>query len=117
MRVVFVVPGHYHTDIGNLAYESAKRFKDKISTCLGLHNMPSMSDIASRVAEECVLTDEHKTTGETKAAVYHAVFKSRVDRFPQNPQRCKCHKNLMHTYITFCISFITPVLDCFNHNL
>ncbi|KAH0952899.1 hypothetical protein HN011_005760, partial [Eciton burchellii] len=72
-------PGHYHTDVGNLAYESAKRFKDKISVYLDL---PLMSDIMSPEVE-CTLTDERKITNEAKSAVYHAVFKSRVDRFPK----------------------------------
>lgn len=33
--------------------------------------------------DECTLTDEFKVADEEKCSVYHAVFKSRVDRFPK----------------------------------
>jgi hypothetical protein len=103
---VFTAPGHYHTDVGNLAYESAKRFKDKISVYLDL---PLMSDIMSPEVE-CTLTDEHKITNEAKSAVYHAVFKSRVDRFPKILKDVS-HKNFMHSCITIlCIPFITRLI-------
>ncbi|XP_026825708.1 sperm-tail PG-rich repeat-containing protein 2-like [Ooceraea biroi] len=77
-------PGDYHTDIGNLAFESAKRFKGKhkkMTDYLKFYvTSTSMSDITS-FSEEYALTDERKITDEGKCAVYHAVFKSRVERF------------------------------------
>jgi len=71
--------------------------------------MPSMSDIMSP-KEECALIDERKITDEAKSAVYHAVFKSKVDRFPKILKDVS-HKNLMHNCIIFCVPFITRLLQ------
>lgn len=46
--------------------------------------------------DECIeLTDERKVTDEGKCSVYHAVFKSRVDRFPKIRKNVS-YKNLIH---------------------
>ncbi|XP_018367205.1 PREDICTED: sperm-tail PG-rich repeat-containing protein 2-like [Trachymyrmex cornetzi] len=78
-------PADYHTDIGTLAFESAKRFKNKhekmfdyIKFC---KTLPSISD-----NDEYMIMEEGqvmKKVDEEKYPVYHAVFKSRVDRFPK----------------------------------
>lgn len=51
--------------------------------------------------DECTLTEERKVTEEEKCSVYHAVFKSRVDRFPKIRV---CYKRIL--YIIFFFSLI-----------
>ncbi|KYQ54243.1 Uncharacterized protein C4orf37 like protein [Trachymyrmex zeteki] len=78
-------PADYHTDIGTLAFESAKRLKNKhekmfdyIKFC---KTLPSISDDDEyMVMDECQVMMK---VDEGKCPVYHAVFKSRVDRFPK----------------------------------
>lgn len=76
-------PGDYCTNIGNLAFESAKRFKEKHKKIIDYLNFyvtsTSVNDISFN--EECALSDKRKIIDEEKCAVYHAVFKSRVKRF------------------------------------
>ncbi|KAM0728430.1 Sperm-tail PG-rich repeat-containing protein 2 [Formica fusca] len=75
-------PADYHTEVGNLSFESTKRFKNKYEKMFDYlkfyKTLTSLSD-----DDECTLTDERKVTEEEKSSVYHAVFKSRVDRFPK----------------------------------
>ncbi|KAG5315012.1 STPG2 protein, partial [Acromyrmex insinuator] len=90
-RIEEVLPGpaDYHTNIGTLAFESAKRFKNKykkmsdyIKFC---KTLPSISD-----TDEYVVMEEDqvmKKVDEEKYPVHHAVFKSRVDRFPKLRKR------------------------------
>ncbi|XP_070161370.1 sperm-tail PG-rich repeat-containing protein 2 [Polyergus mexicanus] len=75
-------PADYHTEVGNLSFESAKRFQNKYEKMFDYlkfyKTLTSLSD-----DDECTLIDERKVTEEEKSSVYHAVFKSRVDRFPK----------------------------------
>ncbi|XP_020279765.1 sperm-tail PG-rich repeat-containing protein 2-like isoform X2 [Pseudomyrmex gracilis] len=75
-------PADYHTDVGNIAFESVKRYKGrkrKPITYLDVHKTPtSIND-----DDKSTLTDKYSVMDEEKSAVHHAVFKSRVDRFPK----------------------------------
>ncbi|EGI71008.1 Uncharacterized protein C4orf37-like protein [Acromyrmex echinatior] len=89
-RIEEVLPGpaDYHTNIGTLAFESAKRFKNKykkMSDIKFCKTLPSISD-----TDEYVVMEEDqvmKKVDEEKYPVHHAVFKSRVDRFPKLRKR------------------------------
>lgn len=77
-----VGPADYHTDVGNIAFESVKRYKGrkrKTITYLDVHKTPT----STNDDDKSTLTDKYSVTGEGKSAVHHAVFKSRVDRFPK----------------------------------
>lgn len=76
-KFYIVGPADYHTEVGNLSFESAKRFKnEKMFDYLKFYkSLTLLSD-----DDECTLTDERKVMDEKKCLIYHAVFKSRVDR-------------------------------------
>ncbi|KYN31534.1 Uncharacterized protein C4orf37 like protein [Trachymyrmex septentrionalis] len=77
-------PADYHTDVGTLAFESAKRFRNKHKKMFDYmkfcKTLPSISD-----DDEHMVMEEGQVMKkvEEKYPVYHAVFKSRVDRFPK----------------------------------
>ncbi|KAG5327879.1 STPG2 protein, partial [Pseudoatta argentina] len=90
-RIEEVLPGpaDYHTDIGTLAFESAKRFKNKykkVSDYMQFcKTLSSISDTDEYVGmeEDQVM----KKVGKEKYPIHHAVVKSRVDRFPNMRKR------------------------------
>ncbi|XP_076657904.1 uncharacterized protein LOC143362016 [Halictus rubicundus] len=67
-------PCEYHTDFGNLAYESQKRFKQT-------YRQP----IYYKHADNTFTSDDYQEVSENdkneKCEVYHAAFKSRTARF------------------------------------
>ncbi|KAL6267561.1 hypothetical protein P5V15_000636 [Pogonomyrmex californicus] len=84
IEVITPGPADYHTDVGNLAFESAKRFKNKYKKMFDYLKFCETLTLR-RDDGEYLLIDKHKITDEGKRPVYHAVFKSRVDRFPKIP--------------------------------
>ncbi|XP_072754212.1 uncharacterized protein [Anoplolepis gracilipes] len=74
-------PADYHTEVGNLSFESTKRFKkyEKMTDYIKFYK--TLTLLSSDT--ECTFTDEREVIDEEKCLVYHAVFKSRVDRFPK----------------------------------
>ncbi|XP_011691565.1 PREDICTED: sperm-tail PG-rich repeat-containing protein 2-like [Wasmannia auropunctata] len=84
MEVVTPGPADYHTVVGTLAFESAKRFKNKYQKMFDYvkfyKTLSSISDDDEYTIDECKVLKE---VDKEKYPVYHAVFKSRVDRFPK----------------------------------
>ncbi|XP_067207433.1 sperm-tail PG-rich repeat-containing protein 2-like [Linepithema humile] len=74
-------PADYHTDVGNLAFESKRRFKDYYRKTINYQNFYQMLRLISDEDEQMLCYDEYEKVDEKKFPVYHAVFKSRVDRF------------------------------------
>ncbi|KAK2587775.1 hypothetical protein KPH14_003881 [Odynerus spinipes] len=69
-------PGGYHTEVGNVSYESTKRFVN----CYYKKPMPypkSMQIPKLDIAGDYV----HEEESSKKSDVYHAVFKSKTERF------------------------------------
>ncbi|XP_024868958.1 sperm-tail PG-rich repeat-containing protein 2-like [Temnothorax curvispinosus] len=86
-RTIDVIPGpaDYYTEVGTLAFESAKRFKNK---CQKMFDYPKLCKTLTLIGDddEFTVIDEYKVVKEVdeeKCPAYHAVFKSRVDRFPK----------------------------------
>ncbi|XP_018397188.1 PREDICTED: sperm-tail PG-rich repeat-containing protein 2-like [Cyphomyrmex costatus] len=77
-------PADYHTNVGTLAFESAKRFKNERGKMFDYikfyKTLLSISD-----DDEYMVIDDYQVMKkiDEKCPVYHAVFKSRVDRFPK----------------------------------
>ncbi|XP_076545822.1 sperm-tail PG-rich repeat-containing protein 2 [Osmia lignaria lignaria] len=73
-------PCDYHSNVGNLAYESQKRFKYSYSrpTHFFFNQMSSFQNNE----DYCIPNFVEKNQVE-KYAVYHAAFKSRTKRFPK----------------------------------
>ncbi|XP_071567392.1 uncharacterized protein [Temnothorax nylanderi] len=86
-RTIDVIPGpaDYYTEVGTLAFESAKRFKNK---CQKMFDYLKLCKTLTSIGDddEFMVIDEYKVVKEVdeeKCPAYHAVFKSRVDRFPK----------------------------------
>lgn len=65
-----------------MSFESIKRLKNKYAKMFDYlkfyKTLTSLND-----NDECIeLIDKRKVTDEGKCSIYHAVFKSRMDRFP-----------------------------------
>lgn len=77
-------PADYHTDVGTLAFESAKRFKNKYEKMFDYIKF-CKTLLISDYDEYVVMEKDQvmKKVDEEKYPIYHAVFKSRVDRFPK----------------------------------
>lgn len=65
-----------------MAFESTKRFKSKLERIFDyLKFCKTLTAISDD--DEYMVIDECKVANERKCSVYHAVFKSRVARFPK----------------------------------
>ncbi|XP_046142150.1 sperm-tail PG-rich repeat-containing protein 2-like [Osmia bicornis bicornis] len=73
-------PCDYHSNVGNLAYESQKRFKYSYSSPTQHFFFNQMSSFQNE--DYCIPNFVEKNQVE-KHAVYHAAFKSRTNRFPK----------------------------------
>ncbi|KAI4494484.1 hypothetical protein M0802_008805 [Mischocyttarus mexicanus] len=73
-------PGRYHVTVGNISYESSKRFKlhyERLTPYLHLKNI-----VTPRSEKELIEdTQEIECKELKKSNEYHAVFKSRTERF------------------------------------
>lgn len=79
-------PADYHTVIGTLAFESARRFKNKHGTMFDYLKFYKTLVSLLSANDEYVEIDKYKVGKKAdggKRLVYHAVFKSKVDRFPK----------------------------------
>ncbi|KYM78964.1 Uncharacterized protein C4orf37 like protein [Atta colombica] len=78
-------PADYHTDVGTLAFESAKRFKNKYEKMFDYIKFCKTLLLISDYDKYVVMKKDQvlKKVNEEKYPIYHAVFKSRVDRFPK----------------------------------
>ncbi|KZC09607.1 Uncharacterized protein C4orf37 like protein [Dufourea novaeangliae] len=72
-------PSDYQTDVGNLAYESQKRFK---RTCKESNPYKYYKNVFVFDDYEGDYTNIPKKDEEKKCKIYHAAFKSRTERFP-----------------------------------
>nr|XP_031843844.1 sperm-tail PG-rich repeat-containing protein 2-like [Nomia melanderi] len=74
-------PNDYHTDVGNLAYESQKRFKQTSKPSYSHKSFNTISTLY-KDEEDSEITNIPKRIKQNRSKVYHAAFKSKAARFP-----------------------------------
>lgn len=80
-RVSVLGPSDYHSKVGNLAYESEKRYR--YAYLRQLQPRIYLETISYPNEEDYNNACSPEKTGEKKSAVYHAAFKSKTQRFPK----------------------------------
>lgn len=80
-----LAPSDYHTNVGNLAYESQKKFKESYTQTTDYTFIDKIF-LVNDDHEDYEDTDFTKKEEGKKCPVYHAAFKSMTDRF-SNPRK------------------------------
>lgn len=83
-----------------MAFESRRRFKDYYRKTTNYLNFDQILRLINDEDKQMLCCDEYKKVDEKKFPVYHAVFKSRVNRFS------KMYKYVSILYVRKCTMFL-----------